>query len=242
MPLELVAVLIWGFTFFLVGDVLRRRERLWWVAVILLTRPYGGIVYLLYLKLRDSPRFRELLGPAAASRPSTSEAPASRRSEAALEIADQLEEQRRFGEAALIYERALEQRTGDPRALHGLGRCLVELDQTARAIELYETLMAIDPRFRNYSAALEYAEALHRGGRTQDATGLLEGLVQETKRPNHHLALANYLELSGQAPRAKSVLNDALHAFERSSPPEQEANRRWQRRILDKLDELTTTN
>ncbi len=241
MPRELTAVLIWGFTFFLVGDVLRRRERLWWVAVILLTRPYGGFVYLLYLKLRESPRFRELLRPAAAPPPSTEEAPAPRRKEAALEIADQLEEQRRFGEAALIYERALGQRAGDPRALHGLGRCLVELDQTARAIELYEALMAIDPRFRNYSAALEYAEALYRAGRTQDATGLLEGLARETGRPNHHLALANYLALAGQTPRAKSVLNDALHAYERSPVPEQEANRRWQRRIIDKLDELTTS-
>jgi hypothetical protein len=113
-----------------------------------------------------------------------------------------------------------------------------ELDQPNEGIEKYEALMALDPRFRNYAAALEYAEALHRAGRDADATGLLEGLVDETGRLNHRLALAHYCEASGQTARARSVLSDALAAYECSPAPEKEANRRWQRRIIEKLDEL----
>jgi hypothetical protein len=156
-------------------------------------------------------------------------------------VADQLEEQGRFSEASHIYRSALDAAKDDARALHGLARCLVELEQGREALDTYEALMAIAPRYRNYAAALEYAEALHRVGRTLDATGLLEGLVDETGRLNHRLALAHYLDAGGQRARARSVLEGALAAYSASSTSEQEANRRWQRRISDKLEQLAAS-
>jgi hypothetical protein len=157
-----------------------------------------------------------------------------------LDVADQLEEQGRFSEASHVYRRALDSAQHDARALHGLARCLIELDQTREALGTYEALMASDPRYRNYAAALEYAEALHRVGRTLDATGLLEGLVEETGRPNHRLALAHYCEAGGQTARARRVLEGALAAYASSPASEQEANRRWHRRISDKLEQLAS--
>jgi tetratricopeptide (TPR) repeat protein len=228
--------LIWAFSFWMVADVLRRRLSFLWVVMILLIQPYGGLAYLVYLKLATSPRFRGVLGvPASVSnRPAAVEDSADT---AALR-ADQLEDQRRFGEAVVLYQRALEKNQQDARALHGLARCWMELGQERNGLEKYEALMALDPRYRNYSGALEYAEALHRCGRTEDAIGLLDGLVRETGRFNHRLALAHYCAASGQKPRAQSVLNEALVLYDRAPAPEQEANRRWQRRIADKLDEL----
>jgi hypothetical protein len=233
----LLSAVMWAFSFWLVADCLRRRASPFWLVVILLVQPYGGVAYLLYLKWS---RYRGRPIGAAAPVAAATAGPGGpgQIEEPALEVADRLEEQRRFAEAAQIYRRALEQDPRDPRALHGLARCSVELEQPREALEAFEALMAVDPRYRNYSAALEYAEALHRAGRDPDATGLLEGMVEETGRLNHRLALAHYCEAAGQTARAKSVLSDALAAYASSPLLEQEANRHWHRRITDKLDEL----
>jgi hypothetical protein len=253
----LLSGLIWAFSFWLVADALRRQSNPLWVVLILLVQPYGGLAYLVYLKWRAYRRVRAAV-PAARVAPSLviaqedesegreprearGSAPEVDRSadvQALLDIADGLEEQRRFDEAASLYRRALEQQRADPRSLHGLARCLIELEQMREAIEVYETLMATDPRYRNYAAALEYAEALHRAGRDLDAADLLEGMVAETGRPNHRLALAHYCEAAGQTTRAQRVLSEALVAYASSPARDQAVNRRWQRRISDKLQEL----
>ncbi len=234
----IVTTLSYAFSFWMVADSFRRRASFWWVIVILFVKPpFGALAYLAYVKLSERSK-RAFPG---AGRPSTVAPPSSANddpSSATLDIADRLEEQRRFGEAAMIYRRALETHPEDPRARHGLARCQVEFEQLDEAVESYEALMAIDPRYRDYTAALEYAEVLQRVGRGTDATGLLEGMVLETGRLNHRLALAHYCEQSGQTARARSVLSEALAAYERSPAPEQVANRRWQRRIVSKLEEL----
>lgn len=255
--------LIWAFSFWMVADCLRRRKSPLWVVAILLIQPYGAFAYVVYLKWseRRRPRLgvpdravpsRIVPGAIVPSRaipsravpsgtaplvPPAAGAPAVEPL-ATLDVADQLEEQGRFSEASHLYRRAQGSRKDDPRALHGLARCLVELEQSREAIDTYEALMAIDPRYRGYSAALEYAEALHRAGRTLDAAGLLDGMVEETGRLNHRLALAHYWEAGGQTARARGVLESALAAYAASPAPEQEANRRWHRRISDKLEQL----
>jgi hypothetical protein len=233
--------LIWAFSFWMVADCLRRRVSAWWMIVILLVQPYGGLAYLIYLKIRER-HIERRRPPHGAPDALATLAPGATGGASApvlgLDVADQLEEQRRFAEAALLYQRSLELDDNDPRALHGLARCRMELGQPRDALESYEALMAVDPRYRNYAAALEYAETLHQDGRDLDAVGLLEGLVQETGRLNHRLALAHYCNAAGQTAHARSVLEQALEAYSSSPPSAREANRRWQRRIADKLGEL----
>lgn len=236
----LLTVAAWAFSFWMVADSFRRRKSFWWVVVILLVSPpIGGLIYFTYIKLSERRRAR-LGGEFSAGRAGNIEPPGGE-PERMLDVADQLEQHERFGEALMIYRRALEHSADNPRALHGLARCQVELDRADSAVETYEALMTLDPRYRNYTAALEYAEALHRAGRNADAAGLLEGMVQETGRLNHRLALAHYYEQSGQTARAESVLKDALTAYEQSPAPERQANRRWQRLIVSKLEELTAS-
>jgi hypothetical protein len=236
--------LIWAFSFWMVADCLRRQKSPLWVVAILLIQPYGAFAYVVYLKWSERRRARPGASatPPSAAPPAPSITPPRRAALAqplaALDVADQLEEQGRFSEASHIYRSALEADAREPRALHGLARCLVELDREREALDMYEALMAIDPRYRNYAAALEYAEALHRVGRTLDATGMLEGLVEETGRLNHRLALAHYCEAGGQRALARRVLEGALAAYASSPAPEREANRHWHRRIATKLEHL----
>jgi len=145
----ILTALIWAFSFWMVADAVRRRLSFLWVVVILLVQPYGGLAYLLYLKLATSPRLSRMFGNVQLSKPPS---PVTEPGDPALVRADQLEDQRRFGEAAALYERALESQANDPRALHGLARCLMEGGQDREGLEKYEALMAVDPRFRNYSA------------------------------------------------------------------------------------------
>ncbi|HTV18748.1 MAG TPA: tetratricopeptide repeat protein [Polyangiaceae bacterium] len=239
--------LIWAFSFWMVADCLRRQKSPLWVVAILLIQPYGAFAYVAYLKWSERQRAQQGRLPTpeavayAAPRAAPSPRPSALDALPTLDVADQLEEQARFSEASHIYRRALDSAAGDPRALHGLARCLIELDREREALSTYEALMAIDPRYRNYAAALEYAEALHRVGRTLDAAGLLEGLAEETGRLNHRLALAHYYEASGQTARARDVLEDALEAYASSPEQARRANRRWHRRITDKLEQLVAS-
>ena len=201
--------LAWAFSFWMVAVAVQRRSSGLWIAVILLFSPFGGLAYLFYRQFLQA---RRPASPGAAlgtGATASAEQVSQRPHEAALEVADQLEAQRRFGEAVLIYRRTLDQWKGHPRAIHGLARCLSELDQLDEALSHYEALMAEDPRYRNYSAALEYAEGLQRGGRGSEAIELLEGLARETGRLNHRMALAHYCELGGQTPRARHILSEA---------------------------------
>jgi hypothetical protein len=230
---------IWAFSLLMVVHCVRQRAGFLWVVLILLAQPYGGIAYLVYVNLIERQRGRQGMAGGARAREVDADdavrASPGTHAERALDVADTLEEQGRYGEAALVFRRAIEHHRDNPRAVHGLARCLMELEEVDEALQKYELLMEIDPRYRNYAAALEYAEALHRQRRTDDATGLLDGLVKETGRLNHRLALAHYLEAGGQQARARNVLSDALAAFESAPAPEQAANRRWQRLIEERL-------
>ncbi|HWO10099.1 MAG TPA: tetratricopeptide repeat protein, partial [Polyangiaceae bacterium] len=149
--------LFWAFSFWLVADALRRQSNPLWVVLILLVQPYGGLVYLAYSRWQAYRRGRAGAAPRVVVPAEVSSAPEDSDAEPLLEFADGLEERAQFAEAATLYRNALEQRPGDPRGLHGLARCLIELGQKREALEVYEALMTAEPRFRNYAAALEYA-------------------------------------------------------------------------------------
>lgn len=243
MP-QLLDALGWLFSFWMVTDAIRRRSGVLWILLILIFPPWGGLVYLLALKLSDSKQASRYLGSARPNGPGASEMPTAGGStaqsgEPALDVADQLEAQQRYGEAALIYRKTLDRGQPEPRALHGLARCLVELGKGDEALECFATLMELNPRYRDYGAALEYAEALHRSQRSEDAIGLLGGLVEETGRINHRLALAHYLQSEGQLDRARETLQAALEQFDASTEKSRIESSHWHRRVLDMLEDIS---
>ncbi|MGE0324371.1 MAG: tetratricopeptide repeat protein [Polyangiaceae bacterium] len=174
-------------------DATRRRAPAYWYFLLVLGFPIGAILYLVWSKLQGFDAV-----------------------ERQLEYADGLEQQGSYLEAARIYGSILEIQPSKPRALHGDARCAVERGELPRALELYDRLMRVDPRYREYTAALEYAEVLSQSGRADDAADLMKGLVRESAKPNHRLALAHYLKRSGQSAEARS----SLQTFLADNPPE----------------------
>jgi hypothetical protein len=174
----------------------------------------GSIIYFFAVKLRDvPPRKAQGVSEHEARRPSISSwRPGNPFVMTPVELAtaDALESQERYDEAIPRYERVLERQPGSHQALHGLARCMLGTGRPERAVELLGELLAQDNSYRNYSAALEYAEALWETGQREDCLQVLEQLVSVTRRINHRLALAHY-SLAAELPgRAREVLEQAL--------------------------------
>jgi tetratricopeptide (TPR) repeat protein len=97
-----------------------------------------------------------------------------------------------------------------------VGLCHIELGSHVDAVERLSKLMDIDPRYRDFLAALDYAEALWLDGRRDLALEVLEDIALTSTRIEHSLAYANYLALAEETARARQVLESALKDYEQS--------------------------
>lgn len=184
VSLVLLALTVWALV-----DAARRRVEVHWFFLVVLGFPIGGLIYFAWAKLGIGDPQRK-----------------------ALDVADRLEQAGQYAEAERLFADQLRLQPSQPRALHGAARCYLELNQTQRALEHFDRLMRVDPRYRDYTAALEYAEALTRAGRVGDACDMLRGLALEAPRGNHRLALAHYLIQGDQRDEARRLLGELLAA------------------------------
>ncbi len=183
VTLLMILVTVWA-----VVDATRRQVDAPWYFLIVVGFPVGALVYFAWVKLKGP----ALGGPAL------------------LRRADIIERRGDYAQAERIYAQLLAQEPSAAGALHGSARCLTELGRLPEALDRFDRLMQVEPRFRDYQAALEYAETLYRAGRGEDAVDLLRGLVSEAPRPNHQLALAHYLIETGDLEGAQGVLEQVL--------------------------------
>lgn len=249
-PPMAVVVLVTSFYLWMLFDALRRRLPFYWYLIILFV-PFGAFIYLGLLALNHYGVFKlpELNGqkPPLPTVTPTSSPSLEEVAELAqqtpselnkLAFADKLAELKRFPEAVGRYREVLRQSKDSREALHGLARALLSMGRPLEAIEELALLMEIDPAFRDYSAALDYAEALWQAGMQDDAIGLLTGLVSESKRINHRMALAHYLKERGDSVTARSELDQALREFAAQPEFVQRRDQRWADRARKLLAEL----
>ncbi len=233
--------LLLAFGVWMLVDAYRRRAALHWYFVILFV-PFGALIYFFFVKLRD---FRPAEPRQASERPdagSRMSSPSILPTERDLQRADALEAEERYGEASILYEAQLERDPKDLRALHGLGRCRLGQNRTAEAVELFERLLLLDREYANYSAALDYADALWAAGQRQDTVELLENMANVTGRINHRLALAHYLIESGRKVEARREIERALSEHSAAPAEVQRRGRSWAERAQKMLSELEPTS
>jgi len=133
-----------------------------------------------------------------------------------LAFGDALRQARKYRDAVTEYEFVLQRDDKCKEALHGVGLCHIELGSHGDAVERLSKLMDIDPRYRDFLAALDYAEALWLDGRRDLALEVLEDIALTSTRIEHSLAYANYLALAEETARARQVLESALKDYEQS--------------------------
>lgn len=234
-----------AFHVWMIVDAVRRRAQFYWFLIIVFL-PFGSLVYFFMVKLRDV-RGTPALTPKPQA-PARASLPELR--QLALEIpsfhnrinlADALEEQEMYVEAEPLYRQILAREPENKPALHGLARCLLGLGRPAEACEKLAELMNQDSGFRDYSAALDYAEALWQSNQGQDAVDLLRGLVRVSSRVNHRVALAHYLSLHSGPEAARAELEAALREYQDLPAFAQKRDRKWADRAQKMLRELGST-
>ncbi len=232
-----------AFQVWMIVDAVRRRAELYWFLIILFFGPLGALVYFFVVKRRD---FRG--APALAPKPQAAAGPSlPELRQLALDIpsfhnklnlADALEQREEYVEAEPLYQQILAREAENKQALHGLARCMLGQGRPAEACEKLAELMQLDSAYRDYSAALDYAEALWQSNQGQDAVDLLRGLVRVSSRVNHRVALAHYLRLHSGADAARVELEAALREYEDLPAFAQKRDRKWADRAQKMLREL----
>jgi hypothetical protein len=241
MPLSIFSVVVGCFQVWMLVDAIRRRVPFYWYLLLLM--PIGAILYFAMIKLPEMNGKRPAAPSAFAVRgPSIEELGELARQTPSelnkLAFADALLAAQRYPEAVGRYRDVLRQSSESREALHGLARALMSMNRPLEAIEELARLMELDPAYRDYSAALDYAEALWQGGQHEDAIGLLTGLVSVSKRINHRMALAHYLKEQGDKTTARSELDQALADFASSPDFVKKRDQRWADRARKLLAEL----
>jgi hypothetical protein len=236
--ISLYAYFLLAFSLWMLVDAARRRAPAYWYFVILFL-PLGAIFYFFLVKMRD---FRTE-GDAKSVDSSPLGIPSSARSSAIssapnLDRADRLEEGERYLDAEPMYRQALALDADSKQALHGLGRCLLGLGRARESLEYFERLLTLDRDYRNFSAALDYADALWEAGQKSDTVDLLEQLAKHTGRINHRLALAYYLTESGLIDRARDEITRAITETSSSADATQPRTRQWLDQAQDMLHAL----
>ena len=224
-------------------DAILRRAPFYWYLILLLLGPLGAFLYFVTVKLPDA-NGKRAAGPGAfgARAPSLEDLAEQARQvpseQNKLIYADARASAQRFSEAVGRYRDVLRLSHDSKEALHGLARTQLSLGRPQDAIEELAHLMELDPAYRDYSAALDYAEALWQAGQHEDAIGLLTGLVSVSRRINHRMALAHYLKEQGDSATARNELDQALREFASSPDFVQRRDQRWAERARKLLAEL----
>jgi tetratricopeptide (TPR) repeat protein len=238
--------ILWGFKLWMLFDVFtRRRGPIVWIALVLFipSLSFGGVLYFFLAKAIDRGWIRGLDTLAATkigvtgghgAAPLRGNQTTLRR----LRAADELERRAVYPEAILLYESVLSTEPDNARARHGLARCKLGTGHPSDACELLERVLAGDREFGGYSAALDYAEALHQSKRGDEAIELLRGLALHTGKINHRLALAHYLAALEHIPEAVSVLEDAKAAYLGSGDETKAQDRSWFEKVEERLQSL----
>ncbi|HET7543570.1 MAG TPA: tetratricopeptide repeat protein [Polyangiaceae bacterium] len=238
--LAVIYLVIGAFQIWMLVDAIRRGSAFVWKLLIFLI-PLAAIIYFCLYKLPELTG-RRPAASLAPGRPSLEElSELSRQTPSELNklaFADRLLELSRFPEAIGRYRDVLRTNPDSKEALHGLSRALLSLGRPREAVEELAALMELEPEFRDYSAALDYAEALWQSGQQEDTIGLLTGLVSVTKRINHRLALAHYSKERGDSITARNELDLALSEFASLPESQRKREQRWADRARKQLAEL----
>jgi len=236
----IISLIIAVFQLWMLVDAVRRRSPFYWIVAIFLL-PLAAIFYFFRTKLPEltGRRPAPALAPRGPSLEDIAEVARQTPSELnKLAFADKLAEAQRFPEAIGRYRDVLRGNRDSKEALHGLARAFLSLGRPLEASEELATLMELEPEFRDYAAALDYAEALWQAGKHEDTIGLLTGLVSVTKRIPHRLALAHYSKERGDSITARNELDLALSEFASLPEAMRKREQRWADRARKQLAEL----
>lgn len=205
------------FSIALCVHVVRTGQQMYWLMIILLFQPLGGLVYLIAIvapdflggakaqKARQAARqvldpHREYREAGRAVDDTPTVANRARLASAAAGLG-------RHAEAERLYAEALQgMYADDPQLLLGRANALIELDRAAEALPLLEGLSAQSPAARTPNVALAMGRAYHALGRHSEADTALRWAAAHLPGFEGMARYAVFLAQTGRKDEAREAL------------------------------------
>ena len=212
------------------------RPRFWiWIIII------GGLLgTLAYFLVEGMPDWREIKrqfkGPArrrriAALRAMVRDNPSAGNYE---ELGELLVVQKRWAEAREAFDRAITARADSLDPFYWRGVAAFEMKDDAAAINDFQYVVKIDPKYDYSRAQCLLARSLARAGRTSEAMAAFDRLVETSSASESQVSAAEFYAANGRAAEARELI-EAVLARQPTMPSYQKRRDRPWLRMARKL-------
>lgn len=226
------------FSILLCVHVVRTNQQLYWLFIILIFQPLGGLVYLIAILIPDltgGTRARRL---GMAARDALDPTGEYRRAKAAVDEAPTVHNQMRLaaaaaslgrhGEAETLYAQAAQGiHADDPALLLGRANALIELGRGAEALPLLDKLAEEQGSARSAVTALAQARALEAVGRMSEADAAYQFAAGRLPGLESLARYAAFLAHTGRRQEAESNLAEIDRRLARANPQFRREGRAW---------------
>jgi hypothetical protein len=218
--------------------VVRTGRELYWLFIIVIFQPLGGLVYLVAIVLpelmggRTARRIgraaRESLDPGRAWREAKAAYDDSPTVGASLRLAQAASALGRHGEAEALYREAAQGvHADDPTLLLGRANALIELGRFAEALSVLEALGQDADRGRTPQAALALGRANEGLGRFAEADTAYQWAVERLPGLEAISRYAAFLARTGRREEAQTTLKEIDRRIARADPVFRKEGRAW---------------
>jgi hypothetical protein len=218
--------------------VVRTGREYYWLWIILVFQPLGGIVYLVAIVLPEMMGGRTARTLGKATRQTLDPGRDYRQAKAvwddtptvanAIRLAQACAAQGRFDEAETLYREAAQGiHAEDPTLLLGRANALIELGRPAEALAVLETLGKDEAGGRTAPAALALGRAYEALGRVSEADTAYEWAVERLPGLEAISRYAAFLARTGQRDEAQGLLKEIDRRIARADPAFRKEGRTW---------------
>ena len=218
--------------------VVRSGRELYWLWIILIFQPLGGLVYFVAIVLpelmggrtarRIGQTARETLDPGKAYRQARTAYDDSPTVANAIRLAQAASGQGQHAEAEALYrEAARGVHADDPTLLLGRANALIELGRHAEALSVLETLRNDVDKGRSPNAALALGRAYEGLGRNSEADTAYEWAVERLPGLEAISRYAAFKARTGRRGEAETMLKEIDSRIARADPTFRKEGRAW---------------
>jgi hypothetical protein len=218
--------------------VVRTGREMYWLWIILMFQPLGGVVYLVAIVLPELVRgptarrigesARQALDPMREYREAKASCEDSPTVRNRMRLAHAAAALGRHAEAEALYRESLHGvHADDPALLLGRANALLELDRPVEALETLDLLGRDETRGRTPAAALALGRAYEALGRTEEADRALQWAAERLPGFEGIARYAAFMARNGRAQEARQTLAEIDRRMTKLKPAFRKEARAW---------------
>lgn len=218
--------------------VVRTGREMYWLWIILMFQPLGGLVYLIAIVLPELIRgpsaqrlgrsARDALDPMREYREAKAACEETPTVRNRLRLAHAASAFGRHAEAEALYRESLQGvHADDPALLLGRANALLELNRPAEALEMLDRLGRDETRGRTPAAALALGRAYEALGRTAEADEALRWAAERLPGFEGVARYAAFMARNGRAAEAREALAEIDRRMSKVKPAFRKEARAW---------------